>query len=255
MVEKDIKNKILVIGDSCIDTFIYGESNKMCPDIPVPILIPNKKVSNGGMALNVYENIQSIYSNVDIITNDNKINKVRYVESKNNHVLLRVDSENKKLDRINNIKNINLKKYKTIIISDYCKGFLEKEDIEYICNNHKNVFIDTKKILGEYCLKAKIIKINNHEYQYNLNAGIDINKFKHNLLVTLGNQGCRFLEEIYPVENVEIKDMSGAGDTFISTLVVKYMETNDMIKSIIFANKCSSIVVQHKGVNKIGDLL
>ena len=38
--------------------------------------------------------------------------------------------------------------YDLIIISDYNKGFLLEEDIEHICSNHTNVFIDTKKILG-----------------------------------------------------------------------------------------------------------
>ena len=37
-----------------------------------------------------------------------------------------------------------------IIISDYCKGFLEESDIEYICENNFNVFVDTKKRLGNW---------------------------------------------------------------------------------------------------------
>ena len=46
--------KILVIGDSCIDEFIYGKSDRLCPEAPVPIFIPTKIISNGGMALNVF---------------------------------------------------------------------------------------------------------------------------------------------------------------------------------------------------------
>ena len=244
---------ILIIGDSCKDVFIYGKSERLCPDAPVPVFIKQSKIENGGMALNVYDNIRSIYDNVDIITNPNPITKTRYVESKNNHMFLRVDSEQKKLARIGDIKSIDLSKYSLVIISDYCKGFLDRKDIEYICNNHENVFIDTKKIIGDYCINAHVIKINEIEYNHNLEAMVDIDKFKEKLIVTLGSAGCQYRGKRYPVSNVEIKDMTGAGDTFISALAVMYLKSENMEKAINFANECATIVVQHKGVNKIGD--
>lgn len=43
-------NRILVIGDGCIDRFIYGDSLRLCPDAPVPIFTPTDSVQNGGMA-------------------------------------------------------------------------------------------------------------------------------------------------------------------------------------------------------------
>ena len=49
--------------------------------------------------------------------------------------------------------------------------------------------------------------------------------------------------------------MVGAGDTFISCLVYKFLLTNNIKESIRFANECSTIVVQQKGVSKIGDFL
>jgi D-beta-D-heptose 7-phosphate kinase/D-beta-D-heptose 1-phosphate adenosyltransferase len=247
--------KVLVIGDSCYDVFIYGKSDRLCPDAPVPVFIPEKTVSNGGMALNVYENIKSIYSDVDIETNKTQIIKTRYVESKNNHMFLRVDSEKTKLERIGNVKDIRFDLYSAVIISDYCKGYLEEDDIKYICENNDNVFIDTKRVLGEYCVNAKIIKINEVEYNNNLIKCDVLGKLEEKLIVTLGNNGCKYQNNNFPVDDVDIKDMVGAGDSFISGLVIKYLETNDMIESIKFANECATLVVQHKGVNKIGDLL
>ena len=47
---------------------------------------------------------------------------------------------------------------------------------------------------------------------------------------------------------VDIKDTSGAGDTFISGLVVKYVETRDISVAIKYANECATAVVQKKGV-------
>jgi len=50
------------------------------------------------------------------------------------------------------------------------------------------------------------------------------------------------------VPRVDIKDTSGAGDTFVSGLVVKYIQTNYIEKSIVFANECATKVVQKRGV-------
>jgi len=246
---------ILVIGDSCVDIFVYGKCQRLCPDAPVPILIPTKKIENGGMAKNVYDNIKSIYDNVDLITNENIITKTRYVDEKTNQMMVRVDSENSLSERIKNLNEIHFNNYDIVIISDYCKGFLNEEDIEFICNNHKNVFIDTKKLLGNYCINAKLIKINEIEYENNIKSNIPMEKFYNNLIVTLGEKGCKYKDKIYPVEKVDIKDMTGAGDTFISALAVEFIKSNNVSKSIEFANKCSTIIVQHKGVNKIGDFI
>ena len=54
--------------------------------------------------------------------------------------------------------------------------------------------------------------------------------------------------ETFPVDEVSVKDVSGAGDTFMAGLVVKYTETLDIKKSIHFAQECTTKVVQKPGV-------
>jgi len=248
--------KVLVIGDSCQDIFIYGKCERLCPDAPVPVFIPMRTKKMGGMALNVYENIKSLGIVADIITNKKKVTKTRYVDEKTNQMIIRVDSEKTLSNRIDNIDKIDFKSYDAIIISDYNKGFLTYEDIKYICDNHELVLIDTKKIINEDLINCKFIKINEFEYSNNLKTGDLLNnKFNDKLIITLGNKGSKYKNKIYPVENVEIKDMVGAGDTFISAFTYKYLLTNNISQSIRFANECSTIVVQHKGVTIIGNYL
>ena len=38
--------KILVIGDSCKDKYIYGLCERMCPEAPVPVFQPIKEKIN-----------------------------------------------------------------------------------------------------------------------------------------------------------------------------------------------------------------
>lgn len=52
--------KILVIGDSCKDVFRYGICERLCPEAPVPVFKPQSIRVNGGMCLNVVENIKSL---------------------------------------------------------------------------------------------------------------------------------------------------------------------------------------------------
>ena len=67
-------------------------------------------------------------------------------------------------------------------------------------------------------------------------------------IYTRGEHGCRYQGVDYPVQQREIKDSSGAGDTFFAALICEYLQSEDIIKSIKFANKCSSRVVLEKGV-------
>lgn len=247
--------KILVIGDSCKDIHIYGKVDRICPEAPVPVFVPLRKTENGGMASNVFENILSLGFSADLLTNETIVTKTRYVEEKTNHLIVRVDEETFVIPRIRKISEIPYDSYEAIVISDYNKGFLEYDDIEFICNKHKSVFIDTKKVINNKMLNALFIKINEHEYKNNILAGQNFEKFSNKLIVTMSGNGCKFMDKHYPVSNVEIKDNSGAGDTFISGLVTRYCSTKNIDESIIYANKCASIVVQHKGVNKVGDYL
>ena len=250
--------KILVIGDSCKDVFIYGEITRLSPEAPVPVFNPLRQKKNDGMAKNVANNVEALEVTILTITNKNNIRKVRYVDKKSNQLVLRVD-EHDYCDRINEetliqIKNNECKPLMSnkttvdaIIISDYCKGFLEKEDIQHICENNKNVFIDTKKKLGGWVKDADFIKINELEYKKNHELLSD-DGFKEKLIVTLGSKGCRYNGKEFSVKEVPVKDVSGAGDTFIAGLVRGYLDTNNIESAIKFAQKCTTHVVQKHGV-------
>jgi D-beta-D-heptose 7-phosphate kinase/D-beta-D-heptose 1-phosphate adenosyltransferase len=139
--------------------------------------------------------------------------------------------------------------YDAIVISDYNKGFLTPEDISYICDNHPSVFIDTKKTLGDWVSKAKFIKINDVEYK---NSKQFLTKeLSQKIIHTMGGMGCEYQGKRYPTKKVEVKDLSGAGDTFISAFVVKFLETDDVGESIKYANVCASKVVSQRGVSVV----
>lgn len=244
--------KILVIGDNCIDIFRYGKVNRLAPEAPVPVIIPQSETSNPGMAGNVVRNIEALGHKVDFITNENEIKKIRYVCSKYNHLLLRVDEGDKcNLIHPNVLKNIKWDEYDAVVISDYCKGFLSENDIRFISEQHPLTFLDSKKLLGNWAHNISFIKINFHEYENNQHILSADNILLSKTIVTRGKYGCVFQGTNYPTQEVSVKDVSGAGDTFLSGLVVEYVRTKDINSAIEFAQQCTTIVVQKSGVSTI----
>lgn len=243
--------KILVIGDSCTDVFVYGQIDRLCPEAPVPIFQPVSQKENGGMANNVKNNLIALGADVHIISNDNGMKKVRYVDTNSNQMIMRLD-ENDVCGRIGNLRDISFSDYDAIVISDYDKGFLHVDDIQYICEKYEDVFIDTKKEIDDWIMNVKFIKINSIEYNNNVKyIKKNSNWLKDKLIVTRGKYGCEFNGNMFDVEDVPIKDVSGAGDTFLSALVVEYIKSQDIIKSIRFAQKCTTMVVQKQGVTTV----
>ena len=241
---------ILVIGESCLDVFHYGECHRLTPEGPVPVFNSIGYSSNGGMAMNVYDNLKVFSENIDIHTNKNwkNIKKTRFVEEKSNHMFIRLDENDDKYGRIN-LQQIDFSKYEAVIVSDYNKGFLTEQDLLDISLSHDQTFLDTKKTLGEWCKNFTFIKINGVEYEKTKHLlDEDIRKI---LIVTQGSKGCFYLDKHYEVPLVEVKDVSGAGDTFLSAFSYKFVTTGDVDKSILFANECATKVVQKRGVTTI----
>ena len=191
------------------------------------------------MAGNVYENLKSFGLQCDLITNSEKIIKHRYIDAKTNHTFLRVDT-NDKVNQVEfNPSDIQREQYKAIVIADYCKGFLTESDITTLCS------------IGTWCKDAAFIKVNNPEFEA-FKQQISLEDWANKLIVTLGDRGCMFRHEngfhYYPVDAVDVFDLSGAGDTFHAAFVAKYLEARDVDAALKYANLCASEVVQRKGV-------
>jgi bifunctional ADP-heptose synthase (sugar kinase/adenylyltransferase) len=245
--------KVLVIGDSCKDVFVYGKCDRLSPAAPVPVFVPVSHKENKGMAGNVWQNLVSFETlEVDLITNETEVTKTRYVHESTNHMFVRVDSGEEKIERISNLDLINFDQYDAVIISDYNKGFLREADITKIGERHPLTFLDTKKLLGPWAESITFIKINQQEYDRTAHTLFNYDRLTGKLIVTLGSRGCRYRQRHFPVDKVEIKDPIGAGDSFLAALVFRYLHNNGLMQDAIeFANDCASLVVQQKGVNTV----
>ena len=228
--------KILLIGDSCTDEYVYGTCERLNPEAPVPILNLKRKETTRGMAWNVRENLMSFGIEVFILTNSESIIKTRYIDEKSNQHILRVDDESP-LEPMD--YELPEDEYDALVISDYDKGFLTQKKIFELTQWFDGpVFIDSKKttLPGD-----AYIKINEEEFK----------KITHynpeTLIVTKGGKGAEYKGKLYEGEKVKVYDVVGAGDTFLSALVYFYLLCGTIEKAIPYANKASAIAVQNFG--------
>lgn len=245
------KYKVLVIGESCTDIFIYGTSNRKSPEGNGPVFIPTKEIYNEGMAGNVAANLASMGLDVDLFSDNGNITKTRCINEETNELYIRID-ENDKTENIDINQLPDLSSYSAIVISDYCKGFLKEEDISKIASVHHLVILDTKKHLGDWCKNVKFIKLNRFEAQNNYDTILEKKWLEDKIITTLDGKGASYKGKIMKVEKVENADVSGAGDTFVAGFVARYLDSENIEESINWANYCAGEVVKKKGVTVFG---
>ena len=94
--------------------------------------------------------------------------------------------------------------------------------------------------------------MNEVEWENCLKHGAVYDDWEDKLIVTMSERGCMYQRKRYSVDNsIEVRDLSGAGDTWMSSFVFKYVETLDVSESIEFANQKATLVVQKRGVSTI----
>lgn len=192
--------KIAVIGDIMVDRFLIGDSNRISPEAPIPVVFINDEKIVPGGAANVASNISSLGGQVDLIgvIGDDQIGNLLlgilkgfqvnhnniYIDKKGvttektrvlarGQQIIRMDKEtNRKLSKkieqkiLETLKN-NLNNYDAIIISDYNKGFFTKniaqEIIRLANENNKLVIGDIKPNNKRYFKNISYITPNTAE--------------------------------------------------------------------------------------------
>jgi rfaE bifunctional protein kinase chain/domain len=257
-------NKILIIGDVMIDTYLIGKVERISPEAPVPIVDIEDNIKKLGGAANVAMNIKELGATpiiCSVIGKDNQgyelenlfksngLNSKYLYKTKNrkttqkirvigNHVqMLRIDDESKcdvengtfeKLKE-NIIISLAENHFDGIIFQDYDKGVITNKLIEYIVrlSKKKNIplFIDPKVKNFDNYTYASIFKPNFNELKKGLKEErLNINRW----------------EEIKPFVEKLMKERDI--ETFYTTIgdkgmLVSYFENNKIIHKHIEGQK------------------
>ncbi len=242
MTEQNIRQpkqyNILLIGDNGLDVYQFGTVDRISPEAPVPIFAPSQSIGKPGMVGNVFNNLIALGCSVTLKTGEIS-RKTRYIDSRSKQQVLRVDEDAHSVPLL--MTADMFKDYDAIVVADYGKGTVTYELVEQAIESRVPVFVDTKKTNLER-FQGAWVKINEVEYS-------KITSECTGLIVTLGANGAEAKHHEFksPAPRVEVIDVTGAGDTFLSALAYMYLETKDIKVAIEFANRAAAVTVQHLG--------
>ena len=232
---------VLLIGDSCIDEYVYGTVDRISPEAPVGVLNYVETTRRDGMASNVLANLEALGLKVDPYLSPNQSIKTRYVDMRSNQQMLRMDDDrtNKPLKT----RTMDLSQYDAIVISDYNKGFVDDLSIIDVIYRFKGpIFIDTKKRnMSKFEAEHVYVKINTKEWN-------EATTRSSNSIITRGPNGASYYNKHYAGVKAEVSDVTGAGDTFLAALCWGYLHLNHIEEAIQVAIEAASISVRHHGV-------
>lgn len=219
MTAQQKRLKVFLLGDSCIDEYVQVVK-RYNPESDADLLtVISPHTRKLGMAENVASCLEKLGVAVtpcmptDIL--DMSV-KTRYLDMLGN-TLVRIDHDRRPSTQPQLVRNIDINTYDAVVISDYNKGWVTTETIEYIIDNFSGpIFLDSKKKnLSDF--SGCIIKINEREYK-------QANVSDANMYVTLGAKGVMHNNLHFPALEVESIDPCGAGDAFLAGLVYGYFQ-------------------------------
>lgn len=243
--------KISVYGDLIHDVYIFGTSNRLSPEAPVPVIEYKNQEKRDGGAGNVVNNILSLCSNTDVSVNfcsKTTSYPTKYRIYADNHYVTRVDHE------IKTVWTHNYMESDVTVISDYNKGSYDTLDLSKLTGK---IIVDPKgslrKYKGLWCLKPNLSEFSEF---YTGNLEKDLPEARKeldvtHLIVTLGKDGVAYCTEDTVIflesQAVEVFDVTGAGDTFTAVLAFYIAKGFSVLESIHIANKAAGIAVRHHG--------
>lgn len=288
---------ILVIGDVMLDRYWFGDTSRVSPEAPVPIVKINGTDNRPGGAGNVALNIAGLGAKVTLLgmTGDDEaasileqqlsaagvvhdlcksdtlstITKLRVISR--HQQLLRMDFEETftsiPTTQLNERFQQHLSNANLVILSDYKKGTLSDPQalIQLARTANVPVLVDPKGHDFSIYKHATIITPNFKEFeaivghceneQDILDKGRDL-LVKYDiatLLVTRGEDGMTLIQRDsddilhLPAYAREVLDVTGAGDTVISTLGTAVAAGVNLPQATALANLAASIAVGKLG--------
>lgn len=291
IIKRFPEKRITIIGDVMLDKYVHGNVNKISPEAPIPVINVEKEFYEPGGAANVASNVSSMGGKVSLfgfvgqdpnaeilkkILQEKKIDfyfdnsskttlKTRIIarSQQSDQQLIRIDDEetNKKLFSQETLEKIkkSISESDIVIVSDYSKGAITKELMNFIKQGKRIIIGPKQKDISLYS-GVFLILPNETEAKY-ISGREDINEsgrfmkiFAENIIITRGKNGMSLFSEKeinIPTYARKVEDVTGAGDTVLSTIALALASQASLEQAAIIANHAAGIVVGKKGTYSV----
>lgn len=239
-------SRVLVIGDVIIDKYIYGTSERLSPEAPVPVVKYIRSEERLGGAGLVYENLVSLGVDVELLDLSNP----RSVKTRvicDGHYVTRIDEDYQTVGAWESIKDKDFSGYEYVILSDYNKGALDNayQIIQHINSFGCKVIVDPKRQAMHY-EGAWLVKPNGKEFKE-----LRFDQWNGNIIITRADKPVEAIINdvkyvVFP-QPVEVSDVTGAGDCFLAAFVYALVNGKDYMDALEIANKAATVSVTHVG--------
>lgn len=247
----NVANNIISLGGNCVLFGITGDDNSA------------KKIINLAKEQKI-----SLYLIKD--KNVPTIKKTRAI-AQNQH-LLRLDFEEKyKPNQVffDALKELLVQNnFDAILVSDYAKGTITKEVMEILKQSNKPIFVDPKPANKDLYKGVFLITPNLKEAKELVNEPVSekltgeflgeqlCQLYDANILITKSEKGMTLHEKNkesfnIPTQAKEVYDVTGAGDTVISTITLAYSCCADLKTSALLSNIAAGISVGKIGTSPV----
>lgn len=214
--------KVLIIGDTMIDTYTYGDVRRMSPEASVPVVNFSRQEMRPGGAANVALNVQALGATAYVcsviggdqeglelrrifsqskLTSDHLVTAASRITTVKNRImsgnqhLLRLDREQTSapeevvVDRLKSSVLQLLPEMDVVIMEDYDKGVLQPELILWVIEqaalHHVPVVADPKTLHFHLYQNITLFKPNFLEFASGAGCSIDDGQDRDRLLITV----------------------------------------------------------------------
>lgn len=284
------KKRIIVIGDVMLDKTIIGDVSRISPEAPVQIVNVKKEIYEPGGAANVAMNVSSLGGNVSLFgfvgKDDNAKILLKILEEKKvchfldenslttlklrirsgNHQLLRIDYEETSpknfSQNIIEIMKEEINNSDIILISDYAKGTITPDLMNFLKSFNKKIIINPKpRNMHLYhdsfliiCNKKEALEMSIQKDDVYTAGRYLKENLNCNIIITRGEKGMVLFSDIendISTDAREVYDVMGAGDTVIAALSLSLASGASLEESMVIANHAAGISVSKVGTYQV----
>jgi D-beta-D-heptose 7-phosphate kinase/D-beta-D-heptose 1-phosphate adenosyltransferase len=211
------KAKVLVVGDAIDDVYHFGRVERICPEAPVPVFIPERTETRPGGALNVEAQINALGAYATCLYGGKKSRKTRFMSGA--HLLLRSDEDDTRaatdamVIRMREFLADKGAFFNAVVISDYAKGLITvdmAQAVIYWARQHKiPVIVDPKGTNWGRYTGCSLICPNRQELQEWSDSPV---------LLKMGADGMKLNGTVIPAVAKKVYDVTGAGDCVVAVV-------------------------------------